>query len=194
MSGFRGRAGQEVSGPGTGGPDYVPPPSPARDLAYAGVFGAAAFLLPTLFHLVHLGSVFMPMYLPLMTLAFLVRPAYAAGAALLVPLLSALLTGMPPFSPPVALFMSLELAAMGALAAIARRSFPRLPVLAILLPVLLLGRGFYMGLAWGFARFLDLPARFLAGLSLVAGWPGLLLMLAVVPSVVAVIARKAPRS
>lgn len=194
MSGFWGRAGQEVPSSGADGPDYVPPPSPARDLAYAGVFGAAAFLLPTLFHLVHLGSVFMPMYLPLVTLAFLVRPTYAAGAAFLVPLLSALLTGMPPFYPPVAIVMSLELAAMGALAAIARRTFPRLPVLAILFPVLLLGRGLHVGLAWGFARVMDLPARFLAGLSLVAGWPGLLLMLAVVPPVVAVVARKAPRS
>ena len=41
-----------------------------RELAYSGVFGAAALLLPVLFHLVRLGAVFMPMYLPLVALAF----------------------------------------------------------------------------------------------------------------------------
>jgi len=37
---------------------------------------------------------------------------------------------------------------------------------------------------------MTLPARFVAGLSLIAGWPGLLLMLAVVPVLVAVIRRR----
>jgi hypothetical protein len=52
-----------------------------RELAVCGVFGAAALLLPGLFHLVRLGQVFMPMYLPLVVLAFLVRPRAAALTA-----------------------------------------------------------------------------------------------------------------
>jgi hypothetical protein len=174
----------------TAAPSFTPRPGPARDLAYSGVFGAAAFLLPTLFHLVHLGHVFMPMYLPLVTLAFLVRPGYAAGTAFLVPLLSALLTGMPPFFPPIALFMAVELGLMALVIALARQRLPRVPNLAILLPALMLGRVLYVALAYGFARVMTLPARFVAGLSLIAGWPGLLLMLAVVPVLVAVIRRR----
>ena len=72
----------------------------SRDLAYAGLFGAAALLLPVLFHLVHLGHIFLPMFLPLLALAFLVRPAPAAVTAAITPLLSAAVTGMPPWVPP----------------------------------------------------------------------------------------------
>jgi demethylmenaquinone methyltransferase/2-methoxy-6-polyprenyl-1,4-benzoquinol methylase len=36
---------------------------------------------------------------------------------------------------------------------------------------------------YGFSRVLDLPAAFVAGISFVAGWPGLLLMLLVIPPV-----------
>ncbi len=165
---------------------YVPPPSPARALAFSAIFGAAALLLPTLFHLVTLGPAFLPMYLPLVTLAFLVPPRSALGTALLVPLLSALLTGMPPLFPPIALLMSLELGTMAGLMAWARRRAPALPTLAILVPGLLLGRALHLGLAWGLAwglaRWLDLPASFLAGLSVLAGWPGLVLMAVVIPS------------
>ncbi|MFO7652386.1 MAG: ECF transporter S component, partial [Candidatus Krumholzibacteriia bacterium] len=60
----------------------------ARELAFCGLFGAAALLLPVLFHVVHLGRLFMPMYLPLVALAFFVRPLPAAVTALMTPLLS----------------------------------------------------------------------------------------------------------
>ena len=66
-----------------------------RELAYCGLFGAAALLLPVLFHLIHLGHMFMPMYLPLVALAFFVRPGMAALTAVLVPLISGVATGMP---------------------------------------------------------------------------------------------------
>ncbi|HOW85469.1 MAG TPA: class I SAM-dependent methyltransferase [Candidatus Aminicenantes bacterium] len=155
----------------------------ARDLAYAGLLGAAALLLPLVFHVLRLGHVFMPMYLPLVTLAFFVRPAAAAATAFVVPLLSGALTGMPPFYPPVAGLMSLELAAMAAVisAVISRR--PRANEWLVLAPVLLLGRALYMGLAYAVNLAIGLPAAFLAGLSVLGGWPGLVLMLVAVPPV-----------
>lgn len=153
----------------------------ARDLAYGGLFGAAALLLPLVFHVFRLGHVFMPMYLPLVTLAFFVRPATAAATAFVVPLLSGALTGMPPFYPPVAGLMSLELAAMTAIisAVVARR--PRVNERLVLVPVLLFGRALYIGLAYAVNLAIGLPAAFLAGLSLLGGWPGILLMLVAVP-------------
>ena len=84
------------------------PRTESRELALGGLLGAAALLLPTVFHLVHLGSLFMPMYAPLCLLAFLVSARIAASAALIVPLMSGLLTGMPPFYPPIAPVMSVE--------------------------------------------------------------------------------------
>jgi hypothetical protein len=127
------------------------------------------------------------------TLAFLVRPRFAAGTALLVPILSALLTGMPPFFPPVALIMALELSLMAFLIAWVRGRLPRLPSLALLLPALVLGRILNVAMAWGLAHAMNLPAGFLAGLSLIAGWPGLILMAVVVPAVLAVIDRRSNR-
>ncbi|NLH50944.1 MAG: ECF transporter S component [Myxococcales bacterium] len=158
-------------------------PTP-HDLAYGGLFGAMALLLPTVFHLVHLGHVFMPMYLPLVALAFFVAPATAAGTALVVPLLSGLVTGMPPFYPPVAPIMSLELALMAGLIGVARRLFSPLSVWWILIPVLLIGRIVGFGLVYAFALIMDLPAGYVAGASLLSGWPGIVLMLIVIPPLV----------
>ncbi len=155
-----------------------------RELAYCGLFGAAALLLPVFFHLVHLGHVFMPMYLPLVTLAFFVRPWPAAVTALLTPLLSGAATGMPPFYPPVAVFMAIELAVMAALIAAAAGRWPRANEWLVLVPVLVFGRFLYVGLVYGFSLLIDLPARFMAGLSLLGGWPGIVLMIVVVPPVV----------
>jgi hypothetical protein len=155
----------------------------SRDLAYCGLFGAAALLLPFLFHLVHLGQVFMPMYLPLVALGFFVRPAPAAMTGLITPLLSGAVTGMPPFFPPIAPCMALELAVMVGLIALVKQRWPRANEWAVLIPVLLLGRGVFVGLVYGVALVIKLPPAFMAGLSLLSGWPGLILMAIVVPPV-----------
>lgn len=155
-----------------------------REVARCGVFGAAALLLPVIFHVVHLGRVFMPMYLPLMALAFFVRPSAAACTALTVPVLSGLVTGMPPFYPPVAPVMALELAAMVFVVGGLRRRFARIPVWLCLSIALAAGRCLNVALMYGAAKVLDLPPRFVAGLSLLGGWPGLVLMMAVIPQMV----------
>ncbi len=159
---------------------------PYRDLAYSGLLGAAALLLPVVFHLIHLGHVFMPMYLPLVALAFFVGPLHAALTALIVPLLSALVTGMPPLYPPVAICMALELATMCWLLALLRRRWPSARPLWLLVPVLALGRVVYLALAYSMASVFQLPAKVVAGLSLIAGWPGVVLMVIVVPLIVRV--------
>ena len=155
-----------------------------RELAYCGLFGAAALLLPVLFHLVRLGHVFMPMYLPLVTLAFFVGPLPAALTAAITPPLSGAMTGMPPFFPPVAVWMAIELAIMSALIAAVRARRPRANEWLVLVPVLLLGRAIHVGLVYATSLALELPAGFMAGLSLVSGWPGIILMIAVVPLIV----------
>ncbi len=152
-----------------------------RDLAYCGVFGAAALLLPPLFHLLHLGSLFLPMFHPLLVLAFLAAPGPVAGTAVLVPLLSGALTGMPPFWPPIAPLMSAELGVTCGAIALVRRRWPRANEWAVLVPSLALGRAVWIGLVYAFGRVVDLPAAFLAGISFLAGWPGMILAISVVP-------------
>jgi hypothetical protein len=166
----------------------------SKELAFCGMFGATALLMPMIFHLVHLGHVFMPMYLPLVTLPFLVRPWPAAVTAMLTPLLSGAMTGMPPFYPPVAVFMAIELGLMSALIAGAARRWPGSNVWLILVPILLFGRVLYVGLVYAFSLIIHLPAGLMAGLSLLSGWPGIVLMVLVVPPVVAVCRRSARRA
>jgi hypothetical protein len=163
-----------------------------REIARCGLFGAAALLLPVVFHVLQLGKVFMPMYLPLVALGFFVRPAPAATTAFVTPILSALFTGMPPFFPPIAIVMAAELALMAALISVVTQLRPRWHPLAVLVPVLGLGRVFSFGVMLAVASWLDLPAAFVAGLSLVSGWPGLILMVFVVPGLVFAARRRHP--
>ncbi len=155
-----------------------------RELAYGGLFGASALLLPVVFHFVHLGNIFMPMYLPLVALAFFVRPLPAALTALVVPMLSGAATGMPPFYPPVAVIMAVELAVMAAVIAAIKQYKPKGNEWVILVPALILGRIVNISLIYLFAGFIDLPAGFVAGASFISGWPGIILILAVVPPLV----------
>ncbi|MCL2823936.1 MAG: hypothetical protein FWD57_08095 [Polyangiaceae bacterium] len=163
-----------------------------RDLAYCGLLGAASLLLPQLFHLVKLGHVFMPMYLPLIVLGYLARPAPAATTALIVPILSGAVIGMPPFFPPVAVFMAIELGIMVGIIALAINRWPKVNEWIVLIPVLALGRVLYVGMVFGFSLLIDLPAGFVAGVSFISGWPGLILMAVVVPPV-ARVGRRAAR-
>ena len=165
-------------------------PADVRELAYCGVFGAAALLLPVLFHVLQLGRLFMPMYLPLVALAFFVRPRAAAATALATPVLSGALTGMPPFYPPVAVLMALELGLTALALSALNLRFPRANPWLLLAPVLLAGRFLYVGLIYGFARVVELPAAFVAGASLLSGWPGVVLMLVVFPPLVLRFARR----
>ena len=155
-----------------------------REFAYCGLFGAAALLLPVLFHLIHIGHIFMPMYLPLVTLAFFVRPGPAALTALVVPLLSGAATGMPPFYPPVAPVMALELALMAGIIGTVRLILPRINTLILLIPVLAIGRIAGAALLYLIAGVIGLPATFVAGIALLSGWPGLLIMIVAIPTIV----------
>lgn len=155
-----------------------------RDIAYCAVFGAAAMLLPVIFHVFHLGSIFMPMYLPLVTLAFFLGPIPAAVTALLLPLISGAITGMPPFYPPVAFIMSIELSIMCVTIGLLRKLLPKSNELFILIPVLLLGRCIGVGLIYLMALFMKLPAKFVAGASLLSGWPGIILMIVAIPAII----------
>ena len=126
----------------------------------------------------------MPMYLPIVALAFFVSPLPAAVTGAIVPVLSGAVTGMPSFYPPVAIFMSIELAVVAALIAVFVTQWPWINEWFVLIPVLVLGRVLYVGLVYAFSLVIELPAGFLAGLSFLAGWPGVILMSLVVPPIV----------
>ncbi len=159
-------------------------PFPLREASRAALVTALGLALPVVFHAVHLGSMFLPMFHPILAGAFFLPPAWAACAGAATPLLSALVTGLPPLFPPVAVWMAVELGAMAGIASVLSRG-TRLPVVAILAISLVAGRVIFLTEVTLTAQWLDLPADLLAGLSFLAGWPGLILCLAVVPPAVA---------
>ena len=167
-----------------------------RDHAYCGLFGALSLALPMLFHVFGLaGPLFLPMYWPLVTLAFLVSTGRAVLVAALVPFASSVLTGMPLLWPPLVVVMSAELAVqVGLVGALGR---PKAGVasmgraFAVLAAVLVAGRFLHAAGVWGLAQaFPRLPAGVLAGASLLAGWPGVVAMLVFVPVFVGAAARR----
>jgi hypothetical protein len=159
-----------------------------REISRAALVTAAGLALPWVFHALRLGHVFLPMYLPLLVGAFVLRPRTAVAAAAATPLVSAAATGMPPFFPPVAAWMSVELGLMAGIAALVHRRRV-LPPWAIVAVVLVVGRLAYALLVYGTGLWLDLPARAVTIVSLLAGWPGMILALVAVPAAVRLLER-----
>lgn len=166
-------------------------PSPVLDLrtiSRAALVTAAALALPLVFHALRLGHVFLPMYLPILAGACFLRPNWAAASGAASPLVSAALTGMPPLFPPIAAWMAVELATMAVLVSVLTRRLKVPTALAVAL-ALVAGRGLYAVLIFATGRWLALPAGLLTLVSLLAGWPGMLLAIAAVPLAVGALHR-----
>lgn len=154
-----------------------------REISRAALVTAVGLALPWVFHAIRLGHVFLPMYLPLLAGAFVLRPRTAAATGLATPLVSAAVTGMPPLYPPVAAWMALELAlATGLTSFLHRRS--SLAPWKVVAVVLVVGRLVYSTLVYVTGLWLKLPAGLLTLASLLAGWPGMILALVAVPAAV----------
>lgn len=156
---------------------------PSFDYVLAGLLLSAALVLPVFFHLLGLGSAFMPMFYPLALAGFLVVTPLAMIVGISAPLLSALLTGMPPFYPPIAFIMMAEGLLFTALPRPLKR-FLRLGDWPVLLVVLLLDRALLFVLVRAMAGFMDLPPHLLGWAAVARGLPGLALMLAVLPWII----------
>jgi hypothetical protein len=146
----------------------------------AGLFLAAALVLPVFFHALGLGSAFMPMFYPLALAGFLIAPQLAMITGVAAPLVSALLTGMPPFYPPIAFIMMAEGLLFTALP-LGLQKLLRLPVWLTLLIILLLDRLLLYFLMVAMSSLLHLPGWFLGWAAVLHGLPGLAVMMASLP-------------
>jgi hypothetical protein len=166
----------------------MPPPSKTRlrSMVISAAMGALALVLPVVFHMLGLGSRFLPMLLPLLMNSCLSSWRWALGTGLAVPWISALATGMPPVYPPVAAVMSLEAAVMATGAALTRR----MPVFWSVSLTVLCGRLAAFGGAWTLARLFGLPPAFSSAAILIQGLPGVALQVAVVPLLLTRLARR----
>jgi len=158
-----------------------------RLMVMNAVIMALALSLPVVFHLVGLGNKFLPMLLPLLLNGFLSPTQWAVAVAGATPLVSALLTGMPPLYPPVFAVLSAEAMVLAGLAGFLYRATKR-RLLPSLITAITCGRLTAFVLSWLLARQFELPPALTSAAILIQGLPGVGLQLLVVPLVLRALA------
>jgi hypothetical protein len=153
-----------------------------RSMVMSAVMAAFGIALPIAFHMTGLGNKFLPMLLPILLNGFLSTLPWAVSTGALIPLASGLLTGMPPFYPPIAVAMSFEGALMAGTASILYR-LGKARIWPALIAAVTLDRIVSAALMWFISGRFALPAATISAASLIQGLPGVALQLAVVPLV-----------
>ncbi|WP_455538012.1 ECF transporter S component [Terrisporobacter sp.] len=84
-----------------------------KKLVLSGFFIACGIVLPMVFHMFSMGgSVFLPMHIPVLIAGYFLGPMYGAAVGVITPIISGLLTGMPPLVPTMPI-MAFELCGYG---------------------------------------------------------------------------------
>ena len=154
--------------------------SRSREMTLSALFMALGVLIPFLFHAVGLGPMFLPMFWPLAVAGFFLEAPFPILVGVLTPVLSTMVTGMPP--PPILYKMMAELAILtGFVGLLFRRT--RLGLFWILCIGVTLSRGIALLGAAVLAPILGLPPGLYALATLVEGMPGVAAMLILLPPV-----------
>ena len=157
-----------------------------RNLILGGLFVALGIAVPIAFHSTGAGPVFLPMHIAVWLAGFITGPAIGGFVGAVTPILSSLLTGMPPLMPPKAQMMVAELAVYGLLSGFAYRT-RKLHVVLSLIIAMFCGRIVYGILAayvlplFGFA---PVPVFYPITAGLVSSLPGIAVQLVLIPSIV----------
>lgn len=160
-----------------------------RAMVLSAAITGLSLTLPMVFHAVGLGNKFLPLLLPLLVAGFLLPPRWALLTGTLAPLLSAVLTGMPPLYPPIALALAAEGAVLGGTASLIYGAGRRNLWLA-LIPAVLAGRLTALLATWWIARTVGLPGGLAAATVVVQGLPGVALQLVATPIAVSQLRRR----
>lgn len=155
----------------------------SKDITLTALFITLGITLPIVFHQVALsGRIFSPMHVPVFLAGIFAGPVSGLIVGLVCPLLSFLLTGMPP--PYAVPLMSLELPVYGVSIGLLIRII-KLPILSLLLAMILGRLAFALGL-FVFGMFLSLPygPEAFIKVSVITGLPGIALQLILIPLLV----------
>jgi hypothetical protein len=177
--------------------DPAPKPLPLSKtnwITLTGLFLALGVVLPVGFHAFGIGGrVFLPMHFAPLLAGFLVGPFSGLTVGLMAPLISHLITGMPPaYAVPL---MSLELPLYGLVAGLAYQRL-RLNIYVALIAAMIVGRiMFGLGL-FILGMFMELPYTatvfFSTAGPMLVGWPGIIAQIVVIPIIVAAVRRVRP--
>ncbi|MFH0931099.1 MAG: ECF transporter S component [Candidatus Zixiibacteriota bacterium] len=152
-----------------------------KQISLSALFISLGIVLPFIFHQFGLaGRIFLPMHFPVFFAGILVGPLSGAIVGFLSPVLSFLLTGMPP--PYAVPLMALELPVYGVSIGLFYRRL-KIPILISLILSMIAGRiAFALGI-FVIGAFVNLPISFISFLeaSFITGLPGILLQLILIP-------------
>ena len=159
-----------------------------RKLVLSGMFLALALVLPFLTgQIPEIGSMLLPMHLPVMIAGFVCGAPYAAAIGFIAPFLRFVLFGMPPVFP-TGTSMAIEMCVYGLTAGFMYKALPKKTpsVYVSLIVSMIAGR-----IAWGIAQYVFLMTKgsaftmtaFMAG-AFVNAWPGIVLQIVLVPVIV----------
>jgi hypothetical protein len=154
-----------------------------KDITLTALFITLGVTLPIVFHQIALaGRVFSPMHIPVFLAGIFVSPISGLIVGLVCPVLSFLLTGMPP--PYAVPLMSLELPVYGVTVGILIRVI-KYPVISLLLAMILGRLAFALGL-FILGMFLSLPygPEAFIKVSVITGLPGIAIQLILIPLLV----------
>ncbi len=153
------------------------------DLLLGGLFMALALVFPIIFHAIGLGSAFLPMFFPILAAGFLIALPAAMVVGVVSPLVSALLTGMPPFFPPVVFIMMAEGLALTMVPSLLYRRL-KINAWVSTAAAMLMDRLVLLAAILLISRLLELPEGVLTAASLLNGLPGTILLALVIPPLV----------
>lgn len=150
-----------------------------------GLFIALGILFPIAFHFFGgLGPVFLPMHIPVIVSGLLLGHNEGFIVGVLTPVLSSLLTGMPPIMP-VLPVMTAELAVYGLTAGFLYVK-KKLPLYIALPASMFLGRIAAVFVVWGLMQLISIklkPIYYITG-AVVTGMPGIILQFILIPVIV----------
>ena len=160
-----------------------------QKLTLSALFIAMGILVPILFHGMGLGSIFLPMFWPLVIGSFFLPIHLAVIIGVLTPVLSFLITGMPPISPPILYLLIVQLGVLtGTISLLYSRT--RLGIFLSMCISFLVERCALFILAVPLASILGLPPKLASTAIVIKGMPGVLIILAVVPFLVSRLKRE----
>lgn len=144
---------------------------------------ALALALPMAFHVVGLGSSFLPMFYPIILAGLFLDLNISCLVGVMAPLLSALFTGMPPFFPPIAFVMMTEGLVMTLVAYLTFQK-KKMGIYLSLAFIIIAERLIWLFSVLIMANWLKLPGFVLAPATLLRGVPGIVIIFLLIPPLV----------
>lgn len=158
-----------------------------KKLILSGFFIACGIVLPMVFHMFSMGGpMFLPMHIPVLIAGYFLGPIYGAGVGIITPVLSGLLTGMPPLVP-VMPIMAIELCGYGLISGLVFSKTNK--VYLSLIVAMIVGRLFAVAGAYVVALTLAPkinPIMYVVG-GLTTAIPGMLIQLIFIPILIKIL-------